>query len=354
MATVRTSALFGLALAASACSNPKTTADATTPPPTGGCAAGQLVDGHGNCLTTCDDANDCATGEICHLSTGLCLPGTPPGECDPNSCAQGFVCPADGGLTCVPEDDACATDFDCAFGERCDAGRCVTRENEIVANCDADGDCPPLMSCQVGVCVGCIDDLQCQLSIPGSSCVLGTCVTADLPPAANCLTLQCADGERCDPVTGTCQPTCAANEDCEAGEICAPVLNQCVVDPGCADDTDCVTAGLTCITGFGNGVCTGCSDTVACKDGLRCVLGTCLPDIGSGSCDGVTCESDESCDPQNGACYPSNGSCAEDADCRPGHTCNFIGLCSGCSVDGDCRPEQRCLFATCVPNALQP
>jgi len=363
MWTLGPAVLAAVAMCAAGCSDPKelgnvdggdtdSQVDPGDTDPGNGCAADQVVDGNGQCVDTCTTDNDCTGTDVCDQGLALCVPAAP-ANCDPNRCAPGYICPSDGGTECVPLPGYCGSDFDCNLGERCEDFRCVSRAGDVIMTCTADSDCGLLMTCQFGICVGCLDDLQCSLVEPGSQCVMGTCVVADIGPALDCLELTCPDGEQCNPATGQCEPVCAGDGDCDTGQICAPVLNQCVVDPGCAADEDC-GEGLTCTSGplLENGMCTGCTEVVPCKAGLACVLGACLPDVGggSGACATAECAADQSCDSRDGSCYPTDGSCGSNADCREGHTCNsLIRLCSGCSVDGDCRAGQRCLLGTCAP-----
>ncbi len=339
------------------------------------CPDNQVLDGTGECRTLCIDG--CAADEECHDLTGLCLPRVPcvPADClsgfecpadgygdcvaipicNPADCDPGYRCPDDGALDCVPIPGWCDEDEDCPFGQRCDfdANNCISRAGDIVQTCDTNADCALLMTCQLGVCVGCITDLQCITYAPGAVCVLGTCVIPEVGNVIDCLQVQCPEGERCDPKTGACEPTCSSDDDCEVGEICAPVLNRCVVDPGCTEDADC-QGNLTCTAGLGmeSGVCIGCTDVEPCPAGLSCVLGACLPNPNATACDGVECGADELCDDFDGSCYAADGSCQVDEDCRPDQTCNFLHLCSGCSVDGDCREGQSCLLSACVSFGL--
>ncbi len=326
-------------------------------PPTGdgvggdvdGCPAGFVRDGFGACIKSCATTAECADPElICNTQVGLCVPKPPDEVCDPLNCGPGMQCPPPGGgVDCVPIPGWCDEDGDCAFGERCDTPNhvCVSRAGDVVMVCQDNQDCADqgglLLTCQAGVCIGCLDDLQCG---SGGKCVLGTCVIADLGPAGNCINLQCPDGQRCSLVTGICEVICQSDEDCLETQSCLPVANTCVGKFGCDTVEDCQVP-QQCIAGL----CVGCQSDAECKATETCIVGACFPKLGGSACDGVECPPDELCDPQNGACYPANGTCADASDCRPNHTCNFIGLCSGCSVDGDCRPNQRCLLATCLP-----
>lgn len=326
--------------------------------------SGDIRDGFGVCRTPCANDGQCNTAtEQCQLDTGLCVLREGQRVCQPASCQQGWVCPVvgtaddDGSGECIPGTGYCAEDIDCDLGQRCDAGRCISRAGDVVLTCETAADCGPLLTCQLGVCVGCLDDLQCAIQAPDSSCVFGTCVVADLGPAGECINKECPDGQRCNVQSGICEETCTSEDDCEPTEICAPVLQRCVADPGCTGDggcpgtLTCAGAGVIGDTGFCTGCCADCADPdLECAEGLVCILETCLPDVsGSDNCGDVTCLEDELCDALDGSCYPADGTCAGNGDCRSGHTCNFLGVCSGCSVDGDCRIGQRCLLGACLP-----
>jgi len=331
-------------------------------------------------LFACEDG-ECPPGYDCEPNRNLCVPeavpaceedSCPPGyycpdpgfsecvpdgtiRCDPASCPPGYYCPERGSPEdpgtgeCVPRGEICVSDDDCLPGQGCVDGACEWGAVDIVATCEDDADCPLLMTCAVGVCVGCIDDLQCALQQDGSRCVQGVCLTADLGPVGECLTTRCDEGQRCNPATGQCEPTCADDADCAAGETCVPLVNTCVAEFSCEDDADCA-AGLTCSGGLGGqgGLCIGCSDVVPCPPGLSCMLTACVPDITATACDSVTCGEDQLCDPADGSCYRADGRCEEDVDCSAGQTCNMLGLCSGCAEDSDCRPEQSCIFGACI------
>jgi len=294
------------------------------------------------------------------MTVGFCVPLPVVTPCNPARCAAGTTCPnPDAGVVdagadgCVDIPGYCAADNECSIIERCDNNRCISRAGDIILTCGEDAGCPLLTACTFGVCTGCVTDIQCSLGHPGARCITGACVyTGALGPAGMCLGMTCPTGQRCNVANGLCEATCQQNSDCaDAGEICAPVINQCVTDFSCSDDAGC-TAGLTCVgqdQGPMGGVCVGCNDTTPCGPGLTCLAGACWPDLAATACTGVTCGMTESCDPLNGACYPTNGRCMEDTDCRDGHTCNLLRICSGCSVDSDCRPGQNCFIGSCLP-----
>jgi hypothetical protein len=310
------------------------------------CLPGQIRDGYGRCVDPCTSTPECNDPDlICNTQVGLCVPKPPDEVCDPLNCGPGMQCPPPGeGVDCVAIPGWCDEDEDCELGERCEENACISRAGDVIMVCETDADCSNqggiLLTCQAGVCIGCIDNLQCG---EGGKCVLGTCVVADLGPAGNCIGLTCPEGTRCSLLTGTCEIICTTDEECGEGKSCLPLANQCVAEFGCDTAEDCQVP-QQCIAGL----CVGCASDEECKASETCIVGACFPRLDASVCDSVTCAPDELCDPLNGACYPADGTCADSDDCRPGHTCNFLGLCSGCSVDGDCRPNQRCLLATCI------
>ena len=311
----------------------------------GGCLPNQVRDGHGDCVTVCERNEDCDDPALaCNTVLGLCVEATNPG-CDPANCQTGFVCPEAGSEStdCVPLPGYCLENGDCSLTQRCsEAHTCISRVGDVIMTCSDEQPCQGLLlTCQAGVCVGCVDDLQCG---EGNKCVLGACVVAELGPAGDCINLQCPEGERCNVATGQCTKTCTVNEDCDEGQSCLPVANQCVAEYGCETTDDC-TVPLQCVAGL----CVGCTSDDQCRSSEKCSVGACFPRLDASPCDDVTCEENELCDARDGSCYPANGTCVDASDCRPGHTCNFLHLCAGCSVEGDCRPGQRCVLSTCVP-----
>ncbi len=335
--------LVVLVLLAVGCSRPVSTGTGPTEEQST-CPAGEVLGDDGACHVLCADDSHCDAAFAC--ADGICVPEALV-PCDPSSCAEGYTCPASGhDCVAVIPDGTCDENRDCEAGQKCQGGECVSALQGVVATCEDAGDCGLLMTCQNGLCLGCIDDLQCG----GGKCVFGACLTADLGPAGECLTLECSEGTSCSPVTGTCTQTCAEDAECGEGNRCAPLLNQCVADYGCESDADCLTNTPMCA----GGLCVGCASDAECRPSEKCVgsgMGSvCMPTFESlGPCDNVTCPASETCDPADGSCYPSNGTCVDSTDCRDGQDCGSLHLCTGCSADGDCRSGQRCFFGTCIP-----
>ncbi|SVC24521.1 uncharacterized protein METZ01_LOCUS277375, partial [marine metagenome] len=200
------------------------------------CEPGQLMSADGTCVAACSEAT-CGPGTECDPVTGQCMPvdgggttssnggSSSDGDCDPASCPDGYECPDDASSSqCVPiEDEGCSGIFDCGFGQQCVEGECVPLGSDAVTMCEEDTDCPLLMTCQVGVCVGCLDDLMC----PEGRCILGVCVTADLGPGGDCIGLECSEGQACNWQTGVCEPSCSEDADCPEGEFCSGITGFC-------------------------------------------------------------------------------------------------------------------------------
>ena len=321
------------------------------------CGFGQELNADGECVPRCF-FDQCPPGYTCNEATDLCEPdsdaddedatgdddtGDQEGPCDPANCPEGYTCPDDQSSSeCVPvEDGGCAGVFDCEFGETCVEGQCQPLGGELVTVCSDDGDCPLLMTCQMGVCVGCLDDLMCA---GDARCVLGVCVEADLGTAGDCINMECSEGQACNWQTGVCEPTCSEDADCPEEEFCSAITQFCTPEFRCETDADCTTG--SCV----GGVCVGCTDDTDCQQGLTCTFGACLPNpVGSDPCSAANCdEATEACDPLDGSCYPADGTCSSDDECREVHDCSIFGVCTGCEVDGDCRPDQRCILSACV------
>ncbi|NOY90327.1 MAG: DUF4114 domain-containing protein, partial [Deltaproteobacteria bacterium] len=211
----------------------------------------------------------------------------------------------------------------CATGvTRCEAGTlsCVATFTGRGESCNGlDDDCNGLVD----------DDVTC----PGEDvCHNGECVP------------QCAIGvefacplvyEECDGDTGICaEPECVG-VSCDAGEVCRGGV--------CASECDGVTCphGTTCLLDH----CVDACEGVSCTAGLVCRGGLCVP--GCNQCNGVVCDSTETCDIASGECRDS--SCA--AACPAGTFCSE-GSCVDACTGAVCPRDERCEAGRCV--ALTP
>jgi len=126
----------------------------------------------------CQSTADCAAGEIC--SNGTCVTSPPP-QCRADAdCARGEVCQAGLCVLATPPPQ-CTSNAQCASGQVCQSGVCVTTTPP--PQCLADADCASGETCQRGVCVAstppqCTSSNQCPL---GWSCTRGQCVPGSTP-----------------------------------------------------------------------------------------------------------------------------------------------------------------------------
>jgi hypothetical protein len=148
--------------------------------------------------TSCDDHDDCATGQHCPPQVGYCMTS-----------------------------GTCSTDLDCEFvwsdfgALDCD----VTRGTCELATCAADADCPTASYCEetTGFC-------------PRS----GRCFSD-----AECFGAPFAFA--CDEARESCAPAvCDVDTDCPIASYCSTFWHQCVQTGGCTVDADCYPLGLLC------------------------------------------------------------------------------------------------------------
>ncbi|MEE2788767.1 MAG: hypothetical protein VX589_15635 [Myxococcota bacterium] len=135
-------------------------------------------------------------------------------------------------------DPACARDFDCPVGHRCNDGTCVARESadDTDNGCRADVECGPNRQCIDGVCVSADETAAAETNLSGAA--------ADDIPCAGAG--DCAAGQRC--VEGVCAAPecgdgrpCADDFSCQAG-TCVPAADQ-ALDLN-AEDVDAVGEGV--------------------------------------------------------------------------------------------------------------
>ncbi|MEZ4251611.1 MAG: LamG-like jellyroll fold domain-containing protein [Polyangiales bacterium] len=256
------------------------------------------------------------------------------------------------------------TETDCAAGQSCEAGDCLTRAcTPGVARCDASGarevcdeagtgyvasPCAATDVCVDGVCLERLCERGSARCVEGSPTAREVCGADERSWAS----MPCSDGE-----------TCAAGS-CET-RVCTPALAECV---GSGGSRECLPTGL------------GFTATVSCPTGQSCTPDTgrcgawiCTP--ASTSCESLstlrTCNADglghstspcaatESC--SAGACRPricapGTFSCA-DVDTR--RLCAADGLgytsapCTGSDPDGySCTGAGTCVARACVPGSV--
>lgn len=180
----------------------------------------------------CSDA-DCAPGEFCDESSGVCAPG-----CDePADCPGGDVCDETAHM-CVD----CLADTDCPTGQVCDAAACV-------AACADDRPCAGDLACCDGHCVD-----------PQSDAL--HCGGCDACPPFDHAAAACVAGEcglaACERGFADCNGDPA--DGCESASPCACVPGEEVAcysgPPGTEGQGACAAGVQTCAPdGLGFGAC---------------------------------------------------------------------------------------------------
>lgn len=327
---------------------------------------------------TCDDGNECTTGDQC--VSGTCVPG-PDNACD---CLLDDNCllyddgnPCNGTLGC--QDLKCVTDLttvvncpdpdptDCVtFGCDEETGDCAGVVEDDGKVCNDGSVCSQDDQCSAGECVGtaigcddgnpctvdlCNDETACYHDPADGSCDDGDpCSTGDFCSAGVC---QAGPENSCD----KCQSDeeCAAFDDdnlCNGTMIC--VEESCAIDPGSvvvcdqAEDSQC--AQNQCNPATGQCEMTPFHEGAPCLDGSMCTDGdVCL----NGQCVGieVTCKDDnlctsDACDPDQGCVFAPNEAPCDDGDpCSVNDVC-AQGECTGGGIN-DCNDDNECTADGC-------
>jgi Cys-rich repeat protein len=204
--------------------------------------------GHGDSIGTCpecDSDDDCPTGEVCNLASGICI--EPNGGCnDDSDCGGGQICNPDTGL-CQDPSDECDVDADCDDGLFCNGSETCDR----LAGCKAgDTACDDGVSCTVDACDE--DTDTCASSPSDAACDDG---------------VYCNGLETCDVETGCVSGTpvdCGESDDFCAIAICDEESKGCMLEPQ-NDGLDCAPRdGDTCVL---SAVCAGgaCLVTPLCN-----------------------------------------------------------------------------------------
>ncbi len=208
--------MFGMGL--SACGDDECTVDSD-------CESGLVCGDSNQCETApiiiitddlCEDDSECtAAGEIC--SAGKCEEG-----CRKNAdCNVGVeFCDTDTN-TCAAVPDECARTSDCPDNFLCEAsGEAGDGPLKCVPECSTSDDCDAGLTCDGGVCTGCLSNSDCD---SGEICRIGRCA----PQTVQCgeVGLECdpdlpiADGYVCAQFFGDEGTFCY--ESCRSEDVCA-------------------------------------------------------------------------------------------------------------------------------------
>jgi hypothetical protein len=305
----------------------------------------------GICLEDCTMTDDCRTNYACvdrdDDGTDECAPsGIGTSEIG-DTCAGLYDCNAGLDSICINEDSGwragyctlgCTSDADCGTGYHCAAQDDFTNEGFCMADCTVGND-----DCRTDgyACFDWDDD--------------GAGVTECAPAGTG---------------AGVEGDTCAGVWDCDGGPgaFCLPddqswPEGYCAIG-GCTDNADCIDGHCGFIGMDGEGVCIdSCTDDADCRMGYGCfdldddTTDECLPE-GDGNV-GDPCGSFADCGGrENALCFPDSGNfpfpgghCSLDctgADiCPVGSTCtdldvDFSACLNTCMQNADCRPGYTC------------
>ncbi len=324
----------------------------------------------------CSALDQCHVAGACDAATGQCSnPNAPNGSAcsDGNACTQTDTCQS--GVCSGSNTLACAASDQCHAAGTCDpaTGTCSNPNAANGTACDDGNACTQSDSCQSGTCVG-ASPVTCTVS---DQChVAGTCDPQSgfcTNPAATDGTT-CNDGNACTQTdicqSGVCSGSntvvCTASDQCHVAGTCNPATGTCsnsnaANGTACNDGNACTQAD-TCQ----EGVCVGAS-AVVCVASDQChVAGVCNP--ASGNCsnptvsDGTVCSDGNSCTQtdtcQSGACVGSNPVvCTASDQCHVAGACNpATGTCSNpaaangttCNDGNQCSQLDTCQNGTCL------
>ncbi len=214
------------------------------------------------------------------------------------------LAPACGGGGVPPENLHCQNQDDCADGQTCTSGTCVTAAAGVTSQ--LGGPCAATRDCATDAGT----TLACELDATGlgDGLCTSTCASAACGAGAVCADL------RATPVNEKiCLAACTSDTQCRSGWNCCPTLGGCLPTALCPQTTAVSSADL-------GAACTANS----CGPGEQCRVGAGFP---AGACT-------KTCVPGAANTCPANGRCAESAQ---GPLC-----LKACSVAGDCAAGYGC------------
>jgi len=295
-----------------------------------------MPQGPGICVPVeiqCMVDSDCPPGYACELldfGGGQDIDGDGQVDCDP---ATGTDCMPFG--ICVPRQQGCLSDADCAPGERCELIDCADADGEDNTDPDGNGtDCAPYGIC-VPVNEGCLSDADCPA---GFRCELnyfpdGTCDEST--------------GEDCDNVP-PCDP--ATGEYCgEPFGRCVPVQQDCIDDSDCPDGFFCL---VTCYDENGDGqIPPDCFGTCQPREDNRCIVTGCSGQVCAPHPVNTDCEwrPEYEC-LQFSECMVLDDTASGELGCGWLETPEYLECLAriqGCRSDDECGPGEFCLDGQC-------
>lgn len=275
----------------------------------------QLFEGEMACGTACAEDTPCPDGYFCatigQMDSSQCVPEilTCVDRCSDVECDSNEICdPLTG--ECRRPLRLCETG--CLVNSTCGDGPediCLnvpnTPDNERMCahGCDPEAETPE-----------CPADFFCAALDPDNDPNRGVCFPFRGTCVDRCETVDCPDGQNCDPVTGQC--TDALYGSCEQG---------CTNNAECGDQEDiCLNLGI----GDGAHCWESCSDATDCAGGYDCAqltgtsLRVCIPTgMDCSPCYDNQCFPDARCNPVDDVCEPIPTACTDDGDCAAGQLC---------------------------------
>lgn len=220
-------------------------------------------------VPACTQDSECAIGEVC--VNGTCVSCASASEscstqCPQGVCPLGYICTGQGVCTLQ---GSCTSDSDCPVGSVCESNTCVPCSS-VNAPCSSQcpqGTCPSGENCVQGVCEARAPSCPSGIACPSA----GTC-----PCGYACVDLCCVP--QCSADLLCCNTTCPSGYTCGPYGCCVRVFTGC--SGPCSAPSDCLT-GCTCSGGKcveAVGTCSGnCTTNSDCASGCQCLAGVCSP-----------------------------------------------------------------------------
>jgi hypothetical protein len=328
------------------------------------CGAGNFClegypDGNTYCAFSCGGSNRdlCPEGTTCRDldAIGLqaaCVPDVlAECPCVGLDCAEGQICDPTLGLCSLPR-ELCD---DCTVSEQCGGPNdlCLTytltgggAESVCATECTTAADCGDGYSC-LPVNLG--DDVTAEMCIPD----IRTCTD-------RCEDVTCEEDFRCNPLDGRCEPQGQVCDRCASDAECGGLQDRCLGLRGadCTQNRDCAV-GENCLTdpdtgdqfcqgGYCGAVCnpqlglvsTCPAETVCFRVGDDPAEGQCLPLRLScvDRCSAVECDEGFNCDDTTGECVRATTDYCNPCDSTPG--CGeYDDICLNLSGERRCLPS---------------
>jgi hypothetical protein len=215
-------------------------------PMNGGCPAGEVCDGAGQCVVNCEPRTECDDGFECGTQEAGC--GAPPiscGQCEPPE-------------QCVPAEHDCR----CIPRTTCDTGAMCGTQPDGCGGTVPCGTCPTGQACEANRCrcktkAEACGAQQCGTAFAGQDCPAVEC--GPCPTDRLCSNKICICRGECGPTCGPCE----LPETCQLDFAC-----ECIPNPLACFELECGPAD------------DGCGRTIECGmcgTGTSCVEGHCLP-----------------------------------------------------------------------------